>query len=180
MTQASQKNCPDGYLCKGGAVHPSVMDEVTVALCPPGNTCKYHVSNPTQVACQPGTYQNMKGQIKCNVCRDGFDCPDKGMAIPNPCPEGYYCIGGKTTKCPAGTYNSLKYAAKITDCPACPPGKYCEIGSKAFTGYCDAGYVCTGGAPSAKPQGIFDKSSYVADSINPSSEAQRTYSTVHG
>ena len=66
---------------------------------------------------------------------------------------------------------------KISDCQPCPPGKYCEIGSKAFTGYCDAGYVCTGGAPSAKPQGVFDLASYVADSIN-TSTVTRTYSTI--
>ena len=37
----------------------------------------------------------MKGQINCPYCLAGFDCPDPGMAMPNPCPEGYYCMAGK-------------------------------------------------------------------------------------
>ena len=49
------------------------------------------------------------------------------------------------------------YAKAESECMPCPPGKYCETGSKAFTGYCNAGYVCVGGAATINPTGTFVK-----------------------
>lgn len=32
-------NCPDGYICRGSAIHPSNMDGITILLCPAGSYC---------------------------------------------------------------------------------------------------------------------------------------------
>lgn len=60
----------------------------------------------------------MKGQIACEQCLAGFQCPTKGLETPIPCPEGYYCPKGvhPSPKCPAGKYNSFKYAKSVADC----------------------------------------------------------------
>jgi len=168
MTSATQVTCSPGYLCKGGAVHPSVNDDVTVSLCPVGNTC-LSTRTTVQQPCLAGTYQNMKGQTSCNACIAGFNCPIAGLELPVPCTEGSYCPAGThpVPQCPAGTYNSLKYAKAVTDCYPCPPGKYCEIGSTAFTGYCDAGFVCTGGSAVKAPTGTFDKVDYAVTKSGP-------------
>ena len=36
----SSYSCYDGYLCLGGAIHPSNLDDVTIRLCPKGSYCK--------------------------------------------------------------------------------------------------------------------------------------------
>lgn len=72
--------------------------------------------------------------------------------IPDPCPTGHYCPEfdpnsgvDNVVPCPAGTYSFDKYLTAVEKCIDCPPGKYCEEGSSGFTGFCDEGYVCTGG-----------------------------------
>jgi hypothetical protein len=36
---AVANQCPNGYVCLGGAVHPSNLDEVTIKLCDAGKFC---------------------------------------------------------------------------------------------------------------------------------------------
>ena len=51
-----------------------------------------------------------------------------------------------------GTYNSLTGKSQLSDCLACPAGKYCsKIGLSADEGNCDAGYFCLSGSPSQRP-----------------------------
>jgi hypothetical protein len=40
LTSADLEDCPDGYVCMGGAIHPSNLDDVTIKLCPAGSYCK--------------------------------------------------------------------------------------------------------------------------------------------
>jgi len=127
------------------------------------------VAADIQQPCAVNTYQNKVGQTSCEPCPDGFYCPDLGMTAPNPCSLGNYCIGGVQTACPAGTFMNRYYAKAESECMLCPPGKYCELGSKAFSGYCDAGYVCVNGASSAAPTGTFNKAdtTYAATNNGP-------------
>ena len=78
------------------------------------------------------------------------------MAVPDPCPAGYYCPEGTplATKypCPAGTYGPDLYYESIDNCTSCDPGFYCGTdGLDNPTDMCDAGYYCTGGADSPTP-----------------------------
>lgn len=40
LTSSNLEDCPDGYVCLGGAIHPSNLDDVTIKLCPAGSYCK--------------------------------------------------------------------------------------------------------------------------------------------
>lgn len=108
--------CPDGYVCMGGAIHPSNLDEVTIKLCPEGWYCPS--GQGTELVCQINYYNPMKGQTTCVVCAQGFECPDTGLIWPSACPAGKYCptydpansdmiaAGTNALNCPAGTYSS--------------------------------------------------------------------------
>lgn len=39
ITASTLENCPDGYVCMGGAIHPSNLDDVTIKLCDAGSYC---------------------------------------------------------------------------------------------------------------------------------------------
>jgi len=152
-------NCYNGYICRGSAIHPSNMDGITIILCPAGSYC--HQNNlpagststaTTQLPCPINYYNPVEGQSACLPCEAGFSCQKLEIIQPDPCPQGYYCPAfnpntgvQNVIPCPAGTYSSDYYLSSVSQCNNCPAGKYCEIGSAQFTGYCDKGYICTGG-----------------------------------
>ena len=92
MTAATQLTCPDGYLCLGGAIHPSNRDDVTVRLCPKGSYCAMTSTGNRETPCAIGYFNPREGQSACEPCPDGFTCPVTGMVAPEPCPRGSYCI----------------------------------------------------------------------------------------
>ena len=69
-------------------------------------------------------------------------------------PTGHYCPAGTQVstqyQCPAGTYNPSTGSTAVSDCIDCPGGQYCEgTGNSAPTGYCYAGWYCSGGSDKA-------------------------------
>ena len=143
--------CPRGYLCNGGAVHPSKIDNVSIQLCPPGFFCdKANVSGLQQAkqSCPINFYQSIYGQAECFPCPAGYHCAEVETITPVACARGHYCISPtkdfdttladaknsivEATKiaCPPGTYNSDELAMSPSDCQKCPPGKWCEGGKQ--------------------------------------------------
>ena len=66
---------------------------------------------------------------------------------------GHYCPNGTEFstqyKCPAGTYNPVNGSTELADCLDCPGGEYCQgEANSAPTGYCYAGWYCSGGSDS--------------------------------
>lgn len=51
--------CPDGYVCMGGAIHPSNLDLVTIKLCPAGWYCPS--GQGTELVCPINYYNPMEG-----------------------------------------------------------------------------------------------------------------------
>lgn len=166
LVESDLEDCPAGYVCMGGAIHPSNLDDVTIKLCPTGSYCPGSTrlaSENVENVCPINYYNPKEGQTECSPCAAGFSCQETGLVWPDPCPTGHYCplydpLSGvdNVVPCPAGTYSFDEYLSAESQCVDCPPGKYCEIGSSTFTGYCDQGYVCTGGAATATPTGVFD------------------------
>jgi hypothetical protein len=177
MSQSSQKDCFDGYVCLGGAIHPSNLDDVTIKLCPAGSYCPGSSRLSTEAVenvCPINYYNPMLGQTTCVPCEAGFSCQATGLITPTPCPAGSYCPAfvasssiANVIPCPAGTYSSDEYLTDVSQCNSCPPGKYCEAGSSTFTGYCTQGYACIGGADTATPTGTFGFVDYAASNNGP-------------
>ena len=163
--------CPAGYLCEGGAVHPSKRDNISVKLCPSGYFCdKSKGAQTSKQLCPENYYQSIEGQATCFSCPAGYMCPATGTVNPEPCPRGHYCLAPTATfasvlasgvaevtknPCVPGTYNSGELAQSTTDCTDCPPGKYCLGGEQSYSGLCDPGFVCTGKQSSKTPSGVF-------------------------
>lgn len=143
--------CPKGEYCVGGQTSPT-------GNCTEGYYCEAGSYIATQVPCPARTYRKFKGGdsiASCVKCTSGNYCPE-ATGTPIPCPPGHYCIIGTVDPepCPKGTYNPGTGLKKITECLACPPGKYCDtLGQKAPSGDCDSGYYCVGNAFTAAPQG---------------------------
>ena len=52
-----------------------------------------------------------------------------------------------------GTYSDKHYLTKSSECQSCPRGSYCGFeGRTTWTGPCDAGFYCIGGASVKTPQ----------------------------
>lgn len=151
--------CPEGYLCLGGAIHYSQLDNVTVTLCAAGAYCKKSVQYP----CHDHMYNPRMAQGDCVYCPAGFYCPEDnsnagedeedkvGTIWPTPCPVGKYCeaatalsvAGVYWIDCPAGTYSPVERLSTASQCLDCPPGVYCTGGEDTWTDYCEEGYICT-------------------------------------
>ncbi|CDI80841.1 Myosin-10, related [Eimeria acervulina] len=106
--------------------------------------------------CPYGWYQDLKAQMACKICPEGYFCQDSTVAPTSKCHAGYYCPKGSYTgyenPCPLGTYNNVEGAKAISECLPCPIGKYCGSRGLAHpTGECFAGYYCKGGAWSPAP-----------------------------
>lgn len=138
--------CPATKFCIG-----SILIDCTVGhFCPLG----YDL----QIACQPGTYQNLIAQATCKDCPEGFYCDDtlaSNLYNPRKCPPGYYCPR-KTAHfgrfpCPAGrlglaTTTSYGLTA-LNDCTACTETFYCDRrGMGTTTSSCKDGYLCAAGS----------------------------------
>jgi len=121
-------SCPSGSFCP----------EFEIVNCPMGAYCPGKgLFNFT--LCSPGTYQGTEGQSSCLRCPLGKICPDFGISAPLQCPAGYVC---DTT----GLMTGLKL---------CPPGHYCNEGTKTSDAFntaealrpipCPEGFYCTAG-----------------------------------
>jgi hypothetical protein len=96
----------------------------------------------------------------CGICPAGYYCPIAGTVTPTICPLGKFCPEGAWygQDCPLGTYNDVLGIKESRECKTCPAGYYCP--TLAMTAspsslvpplYCDAGFVCYGGAYRPEP-----------------------------
>ena len=75
-------------------------------------------------ACEPGTYQDVEGQVQCKPCKRG----------------GYCGAGAATTaSCPAGSYGGAESLVSSADCTNCSEGTSCPVGATEETP-CSAGF----------------------------------------
>lgn len=140
-------NCSAGYYCPIGQTVSSPPEFV----CPEGFYCPEGYSSPQ--SCPGGTYQPGKGESSCYICPEGFFCT-QNTSVPSICPLKYYCPiqTEEPIICPNGTYGIMEGIKEISECAACPPGKYCQLGE--IVGNCSAGYICHSGSPTNTPTNI--------------------------
>lgn len=101
------------------------------------------VGSAAPTPCPYGWYQDLKAQMACKICPEGYFCQDSTVAPTSKCHAGYYCPKGSYTgyenPCPLGTYNNVEGAKAISECLPCPIGKYCGSRGLAHpTGECFA------------------------------------------
>lgn len=126
LTETDLEDCPAGYVCMGGAIHPSNLDDVTIKLCPTGSYCPGSsrlASEAVENVCPLSYYNPKLGQTVCLVCAAGFSCQETGLVWPVACPTGSYCplydpSSGvdNVVPCPAGTYSFDKYLYAESQC----------------------------------------------------------------
>lgn len=134
-------------------------------VCSRGSFCEGAVSS--MKTCYPGYYcpdPLMKAHDATLKCRLGFYCkagaysmtPGNPWYFPNPttspdktgdiCRKGNYCPenSSKQFTCEPGKFMPYEMAALVTECIACPDGKYCDVSGiyDLSTKDCDAGYYC--------------------------------------
>ncbi|KAI8480901.1 hypothetical protein Bbelb_413740, partial [Branchiostoma belcheri] len=148
-------NCDPGYYCTSG-VNVSTPEGINTGVggkCPPGHQCPQASANPQE--CAAGKYASQGGLAECDPCPPGFYCVNQTVT-PVECPPGHYCPEGtefdQQYPCPAGTYNNKTGQHNVSDCPACPPGMFCEgLGLVQPSGWCDEGFYCSGASSSHRP-----------------------------
>lgn len=120
------------------------------------------------IPCPRGTYQPSDTSSACINCEAGAFCPDVQMIAAGTCEKGFYCPSNSVYtsgtlyyepyRCPMGTYNAFSGKSSLSDCIACPAGKYCGAEAlEAVSGDCAAGFYCATLSPFEKP--AFDDAS---------------------
>ena len=153
------QKCDAGYYCKLGSpikTPPSASSGAEPdhgGICPIGSYCPLGSAVP--ILCDGGKYCSTTGlPAPQGNCQAGYYCK-LGATSATPtdlvsqngakCPPGYYCpIGSDSpTSCPPGTYSASYGNTALSNCIACPSGKYCkDAHAVTYTGSCDAGYYC--------------------------------------
>ena len=143
--------CSEGHWCNSespgnssiGSISPKPIGKDYGDICKPGFYCTAKSERP--ISCEPGTYNDIKGQPKCKECPQGFFC-QKECVLPETCPEGHFCPVGtqyaKQFPCPEGTYSNNSGISNKTQCQPCLPGFYCTLGTNLPNLLCEAGYYC--------------------------------------
>ncbi len=142
-SDADCSDCPGGYYCNNGTIHPKpchggyyCTGKSNETACPAGYYCPPITEKP--VKC-PGAYYCPSGAEIYIKCDNGYYCPE-GSVSPTPCPAGY-----------TGSYN-LNNVNVSMGCTECTPGYYSVSTSTALECLpCTAGYVCLGGTNVATP-----------------------------
>ncbi|CEM28618.1 unnamed protein product [Vitrella brassicaformis CCMP3155] len=157
--------CPAGQYCSGSNLNtPS-------GPCDPGYYCTGTSGLPTQFEtgpgqysesgaafpenCLPGTYNHMYKQSACLPCPARYYCPEETLTAPVQCLPGFFCQPGAYTftECPQGTYGAFPSRSSATECFPCDPGYFCDASGKTtYTGPCAAGFYCTGGSLTDRPE----------------------------
>ena len=158
--------CPVGYYC------PLNTTQGEHLPCPKGHKCPTGTHTP--VLCTDSTFNPMPMQGSCQTCPPRMYCYNSDPALtpaaqeyqaqsPRECPLGFYCASGSgnynvgSKRCPAGRYGSRTGLSSSSECDPCPPGYYCPTTGMIpsdldSTKYCNAGYICYGGASIPNPQ----------------------------
>ena len=176
--QGACEPCPPGYFCDsaaGGVVSYEQFE------CPVGYYCPAETPSATHNPCPLGTFSNITGlfdESNCTQCTPGMYCgrlaltePD-GLCSPGfycpqgrslastlgfECPQGSYCPEGTSVPepCPPGTLSTAIMLSNVSQCEACPGGKFCAAsGLTHFSGYCAGGYYCPPSSYATHPQWV--------------------------
>ena len=146
--------CPAGYYCNGNTTNP--------IPCPIGTYCEVSSDYPT--LCHNGTYGvgiTLTSADDCAACPSGHYCTDGNVT--GTCSAGYLCVTGNDNPTPG---DGETYPWPIENGGICPPGFYCEEGTKEKVacqegtsrlevggtsqddcGPCAAGYICDSNVP---------------------------------
>nr|PIL98000.1 GCC2 and GCC3 domain-containing protein [Toxoplasma gondii COUG] len=143
--------CPPGIVCttrdeEDGSRRPQALG------CPAGYVCPKSTSTPT--LCPAGTFCP-RGTSTPRTCPAGYFCPE-GAETPVLCSKGTFCLEGATepSVCPAGykAKDSCVGAYSVEACcEPCPVATYSDRPGATHCSPCAAGYICKGGATTAKP-----------------------------
>ena len=141
----SEKLCPAGYYCPGGAAGEKIV-------CPVGSFCLAGVSEPTD--CAAGTWSFLtRRETACDTIIAGYyhDTVAKAAVI---CPAGHWCEAGQTAgttrPCPKGKFNRYTGAKTSDYCRPCPIGYKCENLGSEEPSLCPPGHYC----PASSVMGI--------------------------
>ncbi|XP_075892173.1 uncharacterized protein LOC142895201 [Nelusetta ayraudi] len=135
--------CPPGFHCQSQSPSP--------LLCPAGYICPDKSSDSHPLPCPQGTYNPGQGLAtagECLACPAGRFCASEGLTGPSGfCAAGFLCVTGASVPNPTDNRTGS----------LCPPGTFCQRGSKA--GDCLAGFYCNWGSSRADetlcPAGFF-------------------------
>lgn len=157
--RAAQK-CIEGTFCGEGSDSPEGKGK-----CSPGYYCPQNVSEAIEapaghyapgtgssraIPCEPGSYQDEKGNDTCKACTKGNYCPDLAMIWPMVCRAGFYArFEGQVacTPCPMGTFSNEIELTKEERCQPCEPKYLCPragLGEMYQATVCSAGFLCEG------------------------------------
>ena len=149
-------NTNDNNVCTATYFCPESTSDPTTNPCTAGYYCP--AGADYQKPCLSGTFSSSGLQTACTTCTAGYYCPFGSSTITsNICPVGYYCpagtVYGTQFGCPPGTYNPSTGKTQLSDCLACPAGKYCETYgiSDVSARLCAAGFYCSGSAIVSMP-----------------------------
>ena len=144
-------DCDAGFVCAEGATKPFTTSETDdgtgVTMC--GAESVYcPKGTKTAILAEPG-YYTVGGTPKTRSAQEL-------------CPLGSYCIAGRKTICPPGSFGETKGLSESACSGLCVSGRYGMAGEHTTAwceGYCDPGYWCTAGSavpnPEACPAGRF-------------------------
>ena len=140
-------DCDAGYYCLPGDINK--LD------CPKGYYCEAGYDEPAK--CPIFKWNGNTKSVDDTACIDcdaGYFCNEDAIHDQTlfPCKVGFYCLKNTDSanviqpiQCPAGQYRNTVGAAKPEDCPICPPGYYCPIGTVQPIP-CEASYYCPEGS----------------------------------
>lgn len=175
--QSSCDICPERFYCGTGVYAPQTCSKGSFCpagsgvpqVCPVGtyNEQTGLMSSAECSTCTPGSYCGNTGlESPSGLCQSGYSCPSGAVGsqgqmtlagAPVLCAAGHYCPEGtgNPLPCPAGTFLGSLGARTVSECQACPPGKYCNsTGLTQPVGRCSAGYFCSGGSDTSMPVGV--------------------------
>ena len=114
--------CPSGHACPNASQAPVMCLQGTYS--PGGTVTACILCNATATLAY---YQNSTNATHCDVCPDGYKCPNID-ASPDPCPLGYYSgVGQRFCQTCLSLIPQASYtpATASTSCQICPAGSYC-------------------------------------------------------
>ena len=174
--QSSCIPCPQGFYCNGTATTTPIICPQG-SYCPLSSEWPTPCPNGTYQV-DEGEYE----LAHCDSCTQGKACEQDGLVAPDvDCSEGHYCLNGSMTRapigqvfgdlcppgyycpagtydytlfpCPNGTYSNFSGNIAQENCSACDGGWACiGHGLTAPNNICAAGWYCTSGAYTTKPE----------------------------
>lgn len=136
--------CKEGFYCKEGNIIPNpvaVVDGSSNIIgdeCAVGKHCPYQLIH--EFDCPDGFVSKEKGLAVCDSCPLGFFCDNKVTDVEEECIRGSTCRAGEKRQpiCPIGQY--LFEDQTVSYCANCTATNYCR--ANIIVDNCAAGFVC--------------------------------------